>query len=138
MRPFSARILDASLYALSLSLLHSTLTLLTYHQYALTTPYATIFSSLFFPIFPLFFLLNLLLVRPHAHRLVTQLLFCVIGVGAGCYMVALTREGGYLAVMRRAPMVGTGWVWAVVEMRGELAVGSLVVTAGWAWWVGDA
>ena len=52
---------------------------------------------------------------------------------AGSKLVRLVNDGAYLAVMKRAPALGTVWVWAVVEMRLFTAVGSLVLVGGWAW-----
>ncbi|MCJ1372040.1 hypothetical protein MMC20_003261 [Loxospora ochrophaea] len=118
-------------HALTLSMLYFTLTLLVYHQYAESYTYGTIFS-LTLTTFPVLFLLVYLL-HPYAPLLPTQMLFAGMSVAAGCYLLKSSHEDAYLAVMKRAPSLGTLWVWCVVEMRLPWAVGSLALVGGYAW-----
>jgi len=62
--------------------------------------------------------------------------FAALSVGAGTWLVYASNEDPYMAVMKKAPPLGTLWVWAVVEMRWEWAVGCLGVVGGWGWWQG--
>lgn len=40
----------------------------------------------------------------------------VIANAAGCYLIQLTNDKGYYAVMKNAPSLGTLWVWAILEL----------------------
>ena len=44
-----------------------------------------------------------------------------------------TNEEPYMAVMRKAPALGTLWVWAVVESRWEVAAAALAMVCSWGW-----
>lgn len=61
-------------------------------------------------------------------------LFFGFSVSAGMWMVHATNRYGYFAVMKKAPGVGTIWVWSVVELDAVLALVSLLVTVGFFWW----
>jgi len=52
--------------------------------------------------------------------------------------VHASNEDPYLAVMKKAPALGTLWVWATVEMRWEWAAACLGLVGGWGWWKGYA
>ena len=130
--------LDILLYTATLTLLHYTLTVLVHHQYATTPPslpklfYAsTVASST-----PALILILVAALHPRSSHIVTQLLFATLSVVAGTWLVYASNEDPYMAVMKKAPPLGTLWVWAVVEMRWEWAVGSLSLVTAWGWWNG--
>jgi len=54
-------------------------------------------------------------------------------VGAGCHLIYSSNEEAYFAVMKRAPPLGTLWVWSVIEMKLEVAVLSVGVVGGYFW-----
>ena len=49
----------------------------------------------------------------------------------GAHLVSLTNEASYYAVMKKAPAIGTLWVWCVVEMSLGPAILGLVGPVGW-------
>lgn len=54
-------------------------------------------------------------------------------VGIGCYVLYAANEQGYMAVMKRAPPLGTLWVWLIVEMEWNWGALSLVVVCMWSY-----
>ena len=48
-------------------------------------------------------------------------------IAAGMWMVHSTNASGYYAVMKRAPGVGTLWIWCVVELDAVMALLSCLV-----------
>ena len=130
--------LDIVLYTSTLSLLHYTLTVLVHHQYATTPPsLSDIFykSTLASPT-PALILVLVAILHPRSSQIITQIIFAALSVAAGAWLVYATNEDPYMAVMKKAPPLGTLWVWAVVEMRWEWALGSLGLVATWGWWEG--
>ena len=67
-----------------------------------------------------------------------QLVFAAIGSVAGVWLVQASNDDPYMAVMKKAPALGTLWVWGVVELRWEIAAACLTMTAVWARWKGYA
>ncbi len=57
----------------------------------------------------------------------TQIFFFCVANIAGCYLIYAANTQGYYAVMKRAPPLGTLWVWSVIEMKLPFAVGSLLI-----------
>jgi hypothetical protein len=57
----------------------------------------------------------------------------VASIAAGCYLIYVTNEFGYMAVMKQAPTVGCVWVWSVIELELPWAVLSLVAAGGYLW-----
>jgi hypothetical protein len=49
-------------------------------------------------------------------KLARQLFFLAMSTIAGCFLIYSGNEHGYYFVMKKAPPVGTLWVWSVVEM----------------------
>lgn len=140
---------DTVLLATSLSALHFTLEALTVHQYADELVWTTIFFHAVFLAFPV---LALLVHTAHGHivsvpiklgqrgkkvmEVVRQAVFVGIANVTGCYLVYLTNDKGYMAVMKNAPSIGTVWVWAVIELG---LAGALAGVAGpglFAWYYG--
>ncbi|MCJ1426007.1 hypothetical protein MMC29_003909 [Sticta canariensis] len=134
----SASFLDVLLYTATLIITHFTLTFLVHHQYASEPPSIgplLLSSSLFSPT-PLLFLVLVLILHPRASHLVTQVLFAAMSIIAGGWLVYATNDEPYMAVMKKAPALGTLWIWAIIEMRWEWAAASLSVVGGWGWWKG--
>ncbi|PNS19346.1 Polyphosphoinositide phosphatase [Sphaceloma murrayae] len=129
---------ESIFYAISLSMLHFTLSLLVHNQYASRPPTLwplageTMKAAPFLWVF--IYGLKCEVVARWAR--VKQGIHFVLGVGAGCYLLWIGNRAGYLAVMKRAPPVGTVWVWSVIEMKLEWAVVSLVACIGYLWWNG--
>jgi len=72
---------------------------------------------------------------PRYQAVLSQLLFFVGSVVSGCYLIYITNEHGYHAVMKRAPPVGCMWVWSVIELNLKWALASLIC-CGTFFWVG--
>ncbi|CUS06861.1 unnamed protein product [Tuber aestivum] len=74
----------------------------------------------------------------HSRRnwLSVQLLLLTISVLAGCWLVRAVNRTGYYAVMKRAPQVGTLWIWAAVEMNLVPVLGSCLLVGGYSWYFG--
>lgn len=143
-------LLDTLFLAASLSALHFTLEVLTVHQYAQELRFPPIFAHTSFVAFP-----TLLLAVHFAHghlpplsrmtpsdrlrqraRAARQMLFLIAANVAGCYLIRLTNDRGYYAVMKKAPSIGTIWVWCVLELG---LAGALAGVAGpglYAWYYG--
>ena len=129
---------DIALYTVSLTLLHFTLSVLVHNQYATEPP---ILSSLFYASTvrsptPVLLFVIVAVLHPRSSHVFIQALFAVLSLVAGAWMIRASNEDPYLAVMKKAPPLGTLWVWAIVEMRWEWAVGCLVSVGAWGWWQG--
>ena len=130
--------LDIFLYTTTLTLLHYTLTVLVHHQYASSPPSLPqlFYDSTVASATPALILILVAILHPRSSQIATQLLFATLSIVAGAWLVYASNEDPYMAVMKKAPPLGTLWVWAVVEMNWEWAVGSLGVVASWGWWKG--
>ena len=136
--PDATPYLDFALYTTTLTVLHFTLTVLVHHQYATSPPSlpSLFYSSTVASPTPALLLILVALLHPRSAHLATQLIFAVLSIVAGAWLVYASNEDPYMAVMKKAPPLGTLWVWAIVEMRWEWAVGCLGIVAGWGWWNG--
>ena len=144
--------LDVILLSVSLSAVHFTLSVLTMHQYAEKLRFPPlIWQTLFIALPTLLFLISLFhgQLLPSSFRNVApsikngakaarSLVYVVTANVAGCYLIQLTNDRGYYAVMKDAPSVGTIWVWAVLEMGLLGALAGVVGPALYAWWFGYA
>ena len=130
--------LDVFLYTTTLTMLHFTLTVLVHHQYAITAPSLTsiLYTSTVASPTPALILVLVAILHPRSSHLLTQISFAFLSVAAGAWLIHASNEDAYIAVMKKAPPLGTLWVWAIVEMKWESAVGCLSVVAGWGWWKG--
>ncbi|MCJ1275007.1 hypothetical protein MMC21_002807 [Puttea exsequens] len=130
--------LDIALYTSTLTLLNYTLTVLVHHQYASEPPslVALFYSSTIASPTPALLLIIVSILHPRSAHVGVQLLFAVLSIVAGIWLVHASNKDPYLAVMSKAPPLGTLWIWSVVEMRWEWAVCCLAVVAGWSWWNG--
>lgn len=138
--PSETPYLDVFLYTTSLTLLHFTLTLLVHHQYATERPSVLpiFLSSTVFSPAPWLILLLVGLLHPQAANPYMQVIFAGMAIFAGSWLVQASNDDPYLAVMKKAPALGTLWVWGIVESRWDIAVACLMVTGGWGWWKGYA
>lgn len=127
--------LDVFLYTATLTMLYFTLTLLTHHQYDSEPPklIPLFLSSIVYSPAPLILFVLVWILHPHASSLIVQALFAVLCVACGGWLVKATNEEPYMAVMRKAPALGTLWVWAVVESRWEVAAAALAMIGSWGW-----
>lgn len=139
--------LDTLLLASSLSALHFTLEALTVHQYADELRWKAIFWHTILQAFPI---LILLVHFAHGHivslklgrrgtpiiSVMKQIVFVGIANVAGCYLVYLTNDKGYMAVMKNAPSIGTVWVWAVIELGLAGALAGVAGPSLYAWYYG--
>ncbi|KAF2398835.1 hypothetical protein EJ06DRAFT_531912 [Trichodelitschia bisporula] len=128
---------EAVVYTILLGMLHFTLDVLVFHQYRQEVVWKEILLRTA-SMLPALFLLIWVLHTGWARRWawVRQGVFFVVAVASGVYLVYAGNVFGYYAVMKRAPPVGTLWVWSVVEMDLTLAVVHLPVVAGYMWWNG--
>lgn len=136
--PTNSLYLDTVIYTLTLTFLHFTLTLLVHNQYA-TEPPSVIplfLSSTVFSLKPALLFVLVFILHPRTSNLAVQVLFAILSIVAGAWLIHATNDEPYLAVMKKAPALGTLWVWAIVEMKWEWAVGTLSVVGGWGWWMG--
>ncbi|KAL8680373.1 MAG: hypothetical protein Q9186_003402 [Xanthomendoza sp. 1 TL-2023] len=138
--PISTPYLDIFLYSTSLILLHFTLTLLVQHQYAPDRPavFPLFLSSTVFSPAPWLILILVALLHPRASHQLMQIVFASMAIMAGTWLVQASNEDPYLAVMKKAPALGTLWVWGIVELRWEVAAACLAVTGVWGRWKGYA
>ena len=130
--------LDIVLYTSTLTILHFTLTLLTHHQYDSEPPklIPLFLSSTVYSPTPLILFFLLWILHPRASSPVIQTLFATLSIACGSWLVRATNDEPYMAVMRKAPALGTLWVWAVVESKWEVAAACLGIVGGWSWWNG--
>lgn len=136
--PDESPLADALLYTVTLSMLFFTLTVLVTQQYGMTRDldwsgmiWKTASNAPF-----LFFSVHLL--HPRADAWWTQMLFLAMSIGCGWWMITASSEYGYMAVMKRAPGVGTLWVWAVLESRLEVGLVGLVAVGSYFWYGGHS
>ena len=123
---------QAIFFASTLTMLHFTLDVLVHQQYGMSMDWGTIASSTA-TAFPILVLL-VYIFRPRASRPWAQCMFLLGSVLAGCYLVYSSNKEAYYAVMKRAPPLGTLWVWSVMEMRLEVALLSLLAVGWYFWW----
>ena len=137
-QPIKTPYLDILLHTTTLLLLNYTFTFLTTYQYSSTppSPLKVFLSSTLFSPTPLLLFLLVAILHPRAAHPATQALFAAVGIAVGGWLVHITNKEGYLAEMRRAPPLGTVWVWCVAEMEWKVGVGCVGVVGVWGWWKG--
>ncbi|KIV87685.1 hypothetical protein PV11_03216 [Exophiala sideris] len=137
--------LDAILLATSLSAVHFTLEVLTVHQYAQDLHFPPIIRHTIFVAWPtltaiialfhgLLFPVSLTRKTPAQILLLRQIVYVAIANVAGCYLINVTNDKGYYAVMKNAPGIGTIWVWSVLELGLFGALAGVVGPGIYAWW----
>ncbi|PLB38108.1 uncharacterized protein BDW47DRAFT_125807 [Aspergillus candidus] len=63
--------------------------------------------------------------------------FLPVAVALGVKLMTITNEDPYYAVMKRAPAIGTIWVWCILEMPvGATVLGALGPLVWGVWWRG--
>ncbi|KAL1847041.1 hypothetical protein Plec18170_008817 [Paecilomyces lecythidis] len=158
-------LIDTFLLSIPLSAMHFTLSYLAAHQYAQDIPVKKLVNESLFAALPvLTFLIHLSHGHiisfgdrdtgsqqpPHLFDLslssirklmfpptLRTLVFLPLAVALGVKLVSLTNEAGYYAVMKRAPSIGTLWVWSILELSvGAAAIGVIVPLAWGVWWMG--
>jgi hypothetical protein len=60
--------------------------------------------------------------------------FLPLAIYLGGYLIRMTNEEPYYAVMKRAPAIGTLWVWCVLEMSAGEALLAVLSPLGWGVW----
>jgi hypothetical protein len=125
---------NAILFGVTLTMLHFTLDVLVHNQYRQSFDWKMI-SNRTLTAFPILVALIYSL-HQRAKAWWCQALFTAVSVAAGCYLIYSSSKEPYFAIMKRAPPVGTLWVWSVLEMRLEVALISLAVVGGYFWWGG--
>jgi len=140
------RAFEALLWSISLTMVHFTLDVLVYHQYAVALKWPVVISRSLqaFPV--IFFLIYTLhphpipsVILPQSNfypEVLGQIFFFAGSIAAGCYLIYISNVHGYLAIMKRAPPVGCMWIWSVVELNLPWAVGSLACCGAFLWWNG--
>jgi hypothetical protein len=139
----SSPLFDTIFLSITLSMVHFTLSVLTAHQYAQELHILPLLASSVFIAFPILtFLMHLMhghlisfplasMMSKKTSSLLLQGVYLSIATIAGCQLVMITNDSGYYAVMKRAPGIGTVWVWCVMEMG---LVGALLGVLGPALW----
>lgn len=151
---------DTIMLSLPLAAVHCTLAFLAAHQYAQDIPVRSLIRESAVVAFPvLTFLIHLAhghivsfggrtknkknndtetleLTASSLRRLLLNptprtIFFLPLAVYLGSYLVALTNQDPYYAVMKRAPAIGTLWVWCVLEMSAGAAALGVLVPIGW-------
>ncbi|CAI7584720.1 unnamed protein product [Penicillium glandicola] len=65
------------------------------------------------------------------------LVFLPLAAVLGAHLVAITNGEPYYAVMKKAPAVGTMWVWCILELSfGPAVLGALGPLIWGVWWMG--
>ena len=123
---------NAVFFAITFSMLHFTLDVLVHHQYMETIEWEGI-SLRLLRVFPIMVLL-LYVFHSRASTYWAQAMFFAGSIAAGCYLTYTSNREAYYATMKKAPPLGTLWIWSIIEMRLELAVLSLLTVGGYFWW----
>ena len=122
---------QAVFYATTLTMVHFTFDVLVHHQYRMEIGWDLI-TWRTITAFPVLVLLVHVL-HPRSSNSWIQALYLAGSVVAGCYLVQSSNEEAYFAVMKRAPPLGTLWIWFVVESRLEVAIAGLAMVGLFFW-----
>ncbi|CAH0036807.1 unnamed protein product [Clonostachys solani] len=143
--PGADRFMEAMLYTVSLSTLHLTFDILVQKQYGKEMDYRdvairtarawVVFLILFWPLHPHEANPTLLPGFPRKYQQpLRQTVFGIMSAVSGCYLIHISNNYDYLAVMKQAPPVGCLWLWAVIELELVNAVLSLIIAGGYLWY----
>lgn len=129
---------DIILYTFTLTILHFTFSFLVRHQYAEKAPQSmeVLWDSTVVSSTPWLLLGLVALLHPRSARPITQMVFVVLSIASGAYLVHISNTQGYLATMQRAPPLGTIWIWSALELHWEWSLASLGVVLIWAYFQG--
>ncbi|KAK7733062.1 hypothetical protein SLS53_008391 [Cytospora paraplurivora] len=138
------RVMETLLYSVTLTILHFTLDVLVQQQYAedidwyniaeRTIQALMVFAALVYALHPHAAAGNVIPGLPPNYQLAArQTIFLAMSLVAGCYLIYISNEYSYMAVLKQAPPVGALWVWSVIELNLGLAVLSLVGSGLFFW-----
>ncbi|KAF4980398.1 hypothetical protein FZEAL_3577 [Fusarium zealandicum] len=142
--PGAERFLETLLWTTTISTVHFTFDVLVQRQYGIDVSWGQVltrtlsawilFVILFYALHPHYASPTFLPFLPKKYQEhVRQSIFFVMGISCGCYLIHITNNYGYVAVLKQAPPLGCLWLWAVVEMDLLWAFPSLLVAIGYAW-----
>ncbi|KAF2432407.1 hypothetical protein EJ08DRAFT_131723 [Tothia fuscella] len=128
---------ESLVYTISLAMLHFTLDVMVFHQYRQEIEWREIFAKTG-KVIPALFMVIYALHSKAASRwpLMKQIFFLGASVVAGCYLIKSGNNDGYYAVMKRAPPVGSFWVWCVIEMELGFALAHVAAMLVYMFWNG--
>ncbi|KAI4845153.1 hypothetical protein E4T44_05779 [Aureobasidium sp. EXF-8845] len=106
--------------ATSLAMVHFTLDVLVFQQYAQEIDWTAIVQRTALA-YPILFLI---------------LVCLAVAIFSGCYMIYAGNTYDYFAVMKQAPPLGTLWIWSVIEMKLGYGLASIAVDVGFLLWNG--
>ncbi|ROV88313.1 hypothetical protein VMCG_10496 [Cytospora schulzeri] len=138
------RVMETLLYSVCLAMLHFTLDVLVQRQYGETinwyniveraTQAFMVFAALVYALHPHAAVTTVIPGLPRKYQPgARQTIFLAISIIAGCYLIYITSEYSYLAVLKQAPPVGALWVWSVIELNLGLAVVTLAGSGLFFW-----
>ncbi|CAD0105932.1 unnamed protein product [Aureobasidium uvarum] len=123
--------------ATSLAMVHFTLDVLVFQQYAQEISWPAIIQRTIIA-YPILFLIVYMMKSEMANSFQTlKQLFCLaVAISSGCYMIYAGNTYDYFAVMKQAPPLGTLWIWSVIEMKLSYGLASIAVDVGFLFWNG--
>lgn len=128
---------EAIFLTITLSMVHFTLDVLVYQQYAMDIIWPAIFKRTASMVPVLLVLIYLCRTKTaKSFDIGRQMFFLAVAIAAGCYMIYVGNTYDYFAVMKQAPPLGTLWIFSVIEMRLVFALTSIIVDVGFLWWKG--
>ncbi|KEY67995.1 hypothetical protein S7711_09325 [Stachybotrys chartarum IBT 7711] len=145
--PRVERTIETVLWSASLAMLHFAFDALVHQQYAMEPNMQKVwfragqawlmFLFLFYVLHPHDSNYRLIPGVPNQYqRPIRQGIFFIMSIFAGCYLIHITNNRGYLANMKRAPPVACLWIWSVIEMDLLGAVASAAVAGTFFLWGG--
>ncbi|KAK7426088.1 hypothetical protein QQZ08_007398 [Neonectria magnoliae] len=142
--PGAERFLEAALWTVTFGMIHFTFEVLVQSQYGMDMDWPAIcgrtarawllFIFIFYPLHP--HAANPILVPgiPRKYQPpIRQVIFFVMSITSGPYLIHISNNYGYLAVMKRAPPLGCLWLWSIVELDLLWSVISLTLSVAFAW-----
>ncbi|THW65171.1 hypothetical protein D6D20_02311 [Aureobasidium pullulans] len=123
--------------ATSLAMVHFTLDVLVFNQYAQEISWPAIIQRTAIA-YPILFIIVYMMKSEMANRFQTlKQLFCLsVAIASGCYMIYAGNTYDYFAVMKQAPPLGALWIWSVIEMKLEYGLLSILIDVGFLFWNG--
>jgi hypothetical protein len=62
------------------------------------------------------FVIMISIIHPRNNLMIVKFGLFLASIAAGCYIIWITNHQGYYETMKRAPPLGSIWIWSVVEM----------------------
>ncbi|KAG8673232.1 hypothetical protein FPOAC2_06671 [Fusarium poae] len=142
--PRTERILETLLWTAIIATLHFTFDVLVQRQYAMELDWFLViqrtftawllFIALFYVLHPHYSQRQFIPLVPQQYQeTIRQAIFFIASTLGGCYLIHISNNYSYIAVMKQAPPVGCLWVWAVVEMDILWAFPSLCIAVAYAY-----